>query len=253
MTTIPPTLLTALHETADPLQRAARLDDLADAHELTGTPNRARLLRLIAATETMLARPDSEPEDDPAWDEGAWWRLAGTADRRIRAELLEELWRDWALAEVGGEDADILLEIADTERHAHDVESDLDQTPKKDDDAMLADLDGGFDFEAGLADVYARATRRRPVADARREDVVAEPVERDDLDRAAASTPPSTALRDAVARIARYVGAALATAIPVLLVVAPQAPWQLKAASGAAAFVAVLGWVGWTLWRGLDR
>jgi hypothetical protein len=253
MTTIPPTLLTALHETADPLQRAARLDDLADAHELTGTPNRARLLRLIAATETMLARPDSEPEDDPAWDEGAWWRLAGTADRLIRAELLEELWRDWALPEVGGEDADILLEIADTERHAHDLETDRDQTPKRADDPLLADLSGGFDFEAGLADVYARATRRRPVADARREDVVDEPVDRDGLDRAVASTPPSTALRDTVARMAKYVGAALAMAVPVLLVVAPQAPWQLKVASGAAAFVAVLGWIGWTLWRGLDR
>ncbi|WP_433520174.1 hypothetical protein ACQP2T_63585 (plasmid) [Nonomuraea sp. CA-143628] len=252
MTTIPPTLLTALHETTDPLRRAARLDDLADAHELTGTPNRARLLRLIAATETMLAHPDSDPEDDPAWDEGIWWRLASTTHRLIRAEVLEEIWRDWALAEVGDEDADILLEIADTERHAHELTADLDLSLKNAHETQVADLDAGFDFEAGLADVYVRAASRRPVADARREDVD-EVVQADGPDRIVYRPAPSTALRDAVARSAKVFGAALAMAVPVLLVVAPQAPWQLKAASGAAAFLAVLGWVGWTLWRGPDR
>ena len=46
-------------------------------------------------------------------------------------------------------------------RNRHDDDTDLDQWIKSGLDAELAQMDAAFDFETGLADVYARAGRTR--------------------------------------------------------------------------------------------
>lgn len=264
MTTIPPTLLADLNQTDDPRQRATRLNAIADAHELAGLPTQARLLRLVATTETLLANPEAELDDDLAWEEDVWWQLAGTSDRGNRADLLESIWRDWGLLNFG-DDADILLKIAETERtvghilvppplsgryrlsihdrgEARQSTDDLDTVIEEAHGGLLAHADDTLDIEAELADVYARAGVARPDADT---------VMREDIPDG--DEPPSTAVRDLVASGAKFTSAGLMMAIPVLLVAAPQTPWQLKVAAAGALIVMVLSWVVWQLMRGPQR
>lgn len=241
MTTVPPTLLADLHRTDDPRQRATQLAAIADAHELAGLPAQARLLRLVAATETMLANPNAEPDDDPAWEDDGWWKLAGATNRARRAEALESIWRDWALP-LFGDDADVLLEIAETERATVD---DFDTAINAEHVTQIAELDAVFDFEAGLADVYARAGVTMPDAEtAVHGDIVCA----DEPEDASTSESPSTAVRDLVAASAKYVGAGLLMAVPIVLVAAPQSPWQLKVTAGLVVIVMVLAWLIRQLW-----
>lgn len=248
MPAIPPPLLSALNESADPLRRAARLHELADAHQSAGQPIQARLLRLVAQTEALLVDPNSEAEDDPAWDQESWWQLAGTRDREERATLIETIFHEWASPQFG-HNADVLLNVADSERQAPSLpEDDIDRILKEANTAQLAVIDATFDFEARLADVYARAGIPRPQAGP----VAALPescqAALDEPEEEAASAP-STAVRDLVAFSAKLCGAGVVLAVPVLLVTLPQASWQLKVGAALALILLVLGWVVWQLCR----
>lgn len=204
-------LLADLHQIADPLQRATRLTELADAREFAATPDRARLLRLIAATETLAARPDTEPEDDSAWDDDAWQQLAGATNRLVRAELLEEIWRDWAPADFG-DDADILLEIAATERDAaHLQDDDLDADP--------------FVRDEHADEAEPRGQEAPPGAD----------------------RPPQTRLRDA-AHYGKHITGGLVAAALVALVITPGVSWEFKASAAALLFVSILVWLLMQIW-----
>lgn len=223
-----PALLADLNGTTDPRRRATALNDLADAHELAGMPVRARLLRLIADTESLLDDPAHEVEDDDAWDIDHWWRLANTSNRHQRAELLTDIWRDWALTEFG-DDADALLQVAETERAAAAV--DLDTILAEHQETLLANLEEGFDAEAGLADLCARAAQ----------------TPRDNHEADDREEPPSTAVRDVTALIAKAAGigvAAIAAALAVICVAAPQTPHALRFGCAVALAMGVLAWFG---------
>lgn len=226
------TLLEALHNTPDPRRRAARLNDIADTHELSGLPTHARLIRLVAATETLLYNPDHELEDDSAWDVEAWWQLAATRNRHQRADLLCEIWRDWAFGEFG-DVADVLLEIAETERAAAD--DDLDTMLAESQESLIADLDERFPPEAGLADLYERAAPTPPAADDEEDQAEPEP----------AAAPGAPALPKS-AGIAVTI---LVAVVAVSCVAAPQTPLGLRVGCAITLAIGVFVWI----WRRSSR
>lgn len=234
--TVPPPLLTDLHHTADPHRRAARFNALADADDLAGWPARARLLRLVADTESLLFNADHECAEDPAWDNDGWWTLANTRDRQKRADLLADLWRDWAYGEFG-DDADILLRIAETERAVadHDLDTILAQTSAE----LLGDLNAGFDYEADLADVYARAAETETSADA--------PA---DTAEQGSATPAARRPAWVNGRNAARLGmlaTAILSVVALALVAAPATPDPMRLGAAAGLIAAVVVWVLWNV------
>lgn len=112
------TTIADLGTTTEPLHRARILADLADADEAAGQPERARLARIVADSELLLALPDYEPSD-PAWDAvEALHPLAYTTDRANRADHLEHIHASWAVGQFGADAASILLTLAEAERDA---------------------------------------------------------------------------------------------------------------------------------------
>jgi hypothetical protein len=110
---------TQLAHTDNPLERAHLLDAIAKTEHAAGRHAAARLAYIVAESERLLADSNYEPAD-PAWDDDAWWPLAGATLRPRRAELLETIHREWALP-LFGDEAGILLRIAETERATADV------------------------------------------------------------------------------------------------------------------------------------
>ncbi|MFC4006675.1 hypothetical protein ACFOY2_05550 [Nonomuraea purpurea] len=241
MTTATQTIKRLAH-TRHPRERATLLYDLE--HRLTENPAQARLVGLIGDTEALLDSPaTAEPthDEDPAWEDDTWWRLAGTANRIERADLLETIWRDWALGEFG-DDADVLLQIAETERAIAD--DDLDTALADLQESLLTKLEERFDPEARLADVYERAGRTPPAdsGQIRGEEAVQEGA-------------PTTAVRESTSFLARVAGIGAAVLVAVVAfgcIAAPAAPLPLKFGCAVALAVGVLGWFGW-MWRGLGR
>lgn len=238
MTTSTPLDLTTHH----PAHRAEALTRYADYQDATGNSDSARLARLAADTERLLADPDAEPAtvDDPAWDEDAWWTLASTSDRARRADLLERLWRDWALPQFG-DAADTLLEIARSERVTHALQAlpPLDD-PLHDGASASYDTDPGLALAAALDDAFEV------------DDDPADPPTRADRYQADTATldahpsAPSTRARDALAVVARWGGkaAVVIVALAAVAVVAlPATPWQLKTVAASTLLVAVLLWL----------
>jgi hypothetical protein len=210
---------TQLAHTDNPLERAHLLDAIAKTEHAAGRHAAARLAYIVAESERLLADSNYEPTD-PAWDDDAWWPLAGATLRPRRAELLETIHREWALP-LFGDEAEILLRIAETERAAADVH---DRPPTE--------------------------GRYRPHAHD-------EPAPEPTPDKTARHPKaPSTTARDVTARAGRVVRTCLLGLIPLAALVAlvlPAAPWQLKMAAGLALTMLALGWLGWQLRKGLDR
>jgi hypothetical protein len=239
MTITPRTLYDDLSQTDSPSSRSDQLTELADIHEMAGESTKARLFTLVADTEALLADSGIElvSADDPAWDHDTWWALANTRDRAARATLLETIYGGWAKARCGP-DADILLQIAETERAAagYDFDTILAGAHAE----AVAELEEGFDFEPGLADVYTRAGRNPgDEQDDRAEDPMA-------------GSPPSTAALGTVAKVVGIVVAVLLPLGAVALVLAPATPLTLRMAAALVLIAAAAAWFCWN-WQGLSR
>lgn len=242
MTTTPRTLYDDLSQTDSPSTRSDQLTELADINAMAGEDTKARLLNLVADTEALLADPDIElvTAQDSAWDHDTWWTLANTRDREVRATLLEAIHIAWAEARCGP-DADILLEIAKTERAA--VGGNVDAAVRAALDAEIAAMDATTNFDAGLADVYTRAALLPDDLDA--------PLDTDSTHMTTRQRAAGTRRR-AIIRIAAPILAGLAVLAMVALVVLPGTPWSARIAAAGVLVGCVVIWFGW-LWRGLSR
>lgn len=228
MTTTPPTTLDSLYGTAEPLTRAQQLTTLAQDYATAGNASQARLLHLLSDTEAMLLDPDAEPvtADDPAWEDDNWWRLAGTHDRQERAELIRELWRDWALQHIG-DDADILLEVAQSEQALAGATAELD-----------IDL-----LEQQLASHLTDA-------DAPKQETVEEPPAQHDADGDEDADEDTNRSRAKPRAVLWMLPAAVATVVLFALVAAPPVGPSLKFFAAAALALLVIGGVVVLVFRG---
>ncbi|MEV7014161.1 hypothetical protein, partial [Streptosporangium sp. NPDC051022] len=82
----------------------------------------------------LLDNPNSVPMD-AAWDDDDWWNLAATRDRHEHSSVLTAIHNQWAAPRFG-DDAEILLRLAEIERDAPPVPShephpqEVQETPK---------------------------------------------------------------------------------------------------------------------------
>ncbi|MFF3665510.1 hypothetical protein [Microtetraspora malaysiensis] len=208
-------LMPRLATTADPLQRAALLADLADAEDAAGRADSARLVRVVAESENLLSDPDADLTD-PAWENDEWWPLAETSGRVERAKVLEDVHAHWA-EPLFGDQASILLALAEAERDAAGQPG----RNRRDhvDDQEDADAEDG-DQEDDDAE------------DAGGETAQGEPATPQETDAPATPVPPPTRPRTLPSRAGWAITGGLFLTLVAVVALAPD--YQLRLAAAAA-------------------